>query len=215
MDVQIKEKSAFVTAGAYGIGEAIADLLTQEGARVIVADCDEVGLREKASRWAGVVAADLATAEGIDRAISAVLTAALLPQMAKRGSGSVVNIGSDLAKQPEPTMMDYGVCKAGLLYLTKALAKQYAPHVRVNVVLPGPIWSRMWTRPGGLVDQLVANYGVDKEAAVKRFLEERYMPLGIGQPEDVAQAVVFLASPLAKFITGSSLDIGGTLQGLV
>ena len=89
-------------------------------------------------------------------------------------------------------MMDYGVCKAGLLYLTKALAKQYAPHVRVNVVLPGPIWSRMWTRPGGLVDQLVANYGVDKEAAVKRFLQERYMPLGIGQPEDVAQAVVFL-----------------------
>jgi short-subunit dehydrogenase len=52
--------------------------------------------------------------------------------MAKRGSGSVVNIGSDLAKQPEPTMMDYGVCKAGLLYLTKALAKQYAPHVREN-----------------------------------------------------------------------------------
>jgi NAD(P)-dependent dehydrogenase (short-subunit alcohol dehydrogenase family) len=41
------------------------------------------------------------------------------------------------------------------------------------------------------------------------------MPLGIGQPEDVAQAVVFLASPLAKFITGSSLDIGGTLRGLI
>ena len=259
MDVQIKERSAFVTAGAYGIGEAIADLLTQEGARVIVADCDQVALREKASRWAGVVAADLATAEGIDRAISAVLTAfggapdivvnnlgvgnaasfedisderwsssiainlmgtvricrALLPQMAKRGSGSVVNIGSDLAKQPEPTMMDYGVCKAGLLYLTKALAKQYAPHVRVNVVLPGPIWSRMWTRPGGIVDQLVAQYKVDKDEAVKRFLEERYMPLGIGQPQDVAQAVVFLASPLAKFITGASLDIGGTLRSLI
>jgi len=66
-----------------------------------------------------------------------------------------------------------------------------------------------------LVDQLMANYGLDKEEAVKRFLEERNMPLGIGQPEDVAQAVVFLASPLAKFITGSSLDIGGTLQGLV
>jgi NAD(P)-dependent dehydrogenase (short-subunit alcohol dehydrogenase family) len=158
-------------------------------------------------RWSSSIAINLMGTVRICRA--------LLPQMAKRGSGSVVNIGSDLAKQPEPTMMDYGVCKAGLLYLTKALAKQYAPHVRVNVVLPGPIWSRMWTRPAGLVDQLVANYGVDKEAAVKRFLEERYMPLGIGQPEDVAQAVVFLASPLAKFITGSSLDIGGTLQGLV
>jgi NAD(P)-dependent dehydrogenase (short-subunit alcohol dehydrogenase family) len=80
--------------------------------------------------------------------------------------------------------MGYGVCKAGLLYLTKALAKQYAPHVRVNVVLSGPIWSRIWTRPGGLVDQLAASYGVDREEAVRPFLEERYMPLGIGQPEE-------------------------------
>jgi NAD(P)-dependent dehydrogenase (short-subunit alcohol dehydrogenase family) len=112
--------------------------------------------------------------------------------------------------------MDYGVCKAGLLYLSKALAKQYAPAVRVNTVLPGPVWTRMWTRPGGIVDQLVTHYGVeDRDAAVKRFLEDRYLPLGIGQPEDVANAVVFLASPLAKFITGASIDIGGTLRGLI
>ena len=259
MDLQIKGQSAFVTAGAHGIGEAIADLLTAEGARVVVADRDGEALGEKAARWAGVVEADLATAEGVDHAVSQVRTTfggspdilinnlgvgdaakfeeitderwadslavnlmgtiricrALLPEMARRGSGSVVNIGSDLAKQPEPTMMDYGVSKAGLLYLTKALARQYAPHVRVNVVLPGPIWSRMWTRPGGIVDQLVVHYKVDKEEAVKRFLEERYMPLGIGQPQDVAQAVVFLASPLAKVITGASLDIGGTLRGLI
>jgi NAD(P)-dependent dehydrogenase (short-subunit alcohol dehydrogenase family) len=141
---------------------------------------------------------------------------ALIPAMAEIGSASIVNTGSDLAKQPEFTLIDYGVCKAGLLYLTKALAKQYAPHVRVNAVLPGPVWTRMWTRPGGIVDQLVAHYGVaDRDAAVKRFLEDRYLPLGIGQPEDVAHAVVFLASPLAKFITGSTLDIGGTLRGLI
>jgi NAD(P)-dependent dehydrogenase (short-subunit alcohol dehydrogenase family) len=259
MDFQIKDKSAFVSAGAHGIGEAIANLLTQEGARVIVADQDEAALRARASQWVGVVAADLATAQGVDYAISEVTAAfggapdilvnnlgvgnaasfedlsdeqwsrsfdinlmgtvricrALLPLMAKRQSGSVVNIASDLAKQPEPSLMDYGTCKAGLLYLTKALARQYVPHVRVNAVLPGPIWSQMWTRPGGLVDQLKAAYGVDQEEAVKRFLEERYMPLGIGMPEDVANAVVFLASPLAKFITGSSLDIGGTLRGLI
>jgi NAD(P)-dependent dehydrogenase (short-subunit alcohol dehydrogenase family) len=41
------------------------------------------------------------------------------------------------------------------------------------------------------------------------------MPLGIGQPEDVAQAIAFLASPLAKYITGAALDIGGTLRGLI
>ena len=259
MDTQIEGQTAFVTAGAHGIGEAIANLLTEEGAQVLVADRDGAALHEKASQWAGVVEADLATVEGVDRAVSEVRTffngfpdilinnlgvgdaasfeeisderwskslavnlmgtirvcRALLPGMANRGSGSVVNIGSDLAKQPEPTMMDYGVCKAGLLYLTKALARQYVPKVRINVVLPGPIWSQMWTRPGGIVDQLVAHYNVGKEEAVKRFLEERYMPLGIGEPQDVAQAVVFLASPLAKFITGASLDIGGTLRSLI
>jgi NAD(P)-dependent dehydrogenase (short-subunit alcohol dehydrogenase family) len=260
MDYGLKGKLAFVNAGAYGIGEAVANLLTQEGASVIVADRDGAALTEKASRWAGVVAADLATAPGTDTAVSYVLRTfgrapdilinnlgvgdsssfvdisderwaksfevnlmgcirtcrALIPAMAEIGSASIVNTGSDLAKQPEFTLMDYGVCKAGLLYLTKALAKQYSPHVRVNAVLPGPVWTRMWTRPGGIVDQLVTHYAVaDRDAAVKRFLEDRYLPLGIGQPEDVANAVVFLASPLAKFITGSTLDIGGTLRGLI
>jgi NAD(P)-dependent dehydrogenase (short-subunit alcohol dehydrogenase family) len=260
MDYRLKGKLAFVNAGAYGIGEAVANLLTQEGASVIVADCDEAALAEKSSRWTGVVAADLSTADGTRAAVSFVLQKfgrapdilinnlglgdsssfveisdeqwaksfeinlmgcirtcrALIPAMAEIGSASIVNTGSDLAKQPEFTLMDYGVCKAGLLYLTKALAKQYAPRVRVNAVLPGPVWTRMWTRPGGIVDQLVAHYGVaDRDAAVKRFLEDRYLPLGIGQPEDVAHAVVFLASPLAKFVTGSTLDIGGTLRGLI
>ena len=260
MDYRIKGKLAFVNAGAYGIGEAVADLLTQEGASVIVSDKDAPVLEEKANRWTGVVAADLSTAAGVDQAVAYVrktfgrepdilinnlgvgdsssfedisderwarsfeinlmgcirMCRALIPGMAKVGGAAVVNTGSDLAKQPEPTLMDYGVCKAGLLYLSKALAKQYAPAVRVNTVLPGPVWTRMWTRPGGIVDQLVTHYGVeDRDAAVKRFLEDRYLPLGIGQPEDVANAVVFLASPLAKFITGASIDIGGTLRGLI
>ena len=259
MDYQIKGKKAFINAGAHGIGEAIANLLTQEGVSVIVADLDQAALQEKAHRWEGVIAADLATAEGIDHAVSHALSVfgrapdilvnnlgvgnsasfedlsderwrqsfeinlmgcvrtcrALVPKMAQLESAAVVNTASDLAKQPEPTMMDYGTCKAGLLYFTKALSIQYAPRVRVNAVLPGPIWTQMWTRPGGIVDRLVESYGVDKEAALKRFLEDRYMPLGIGQPEDVANAVVFLASPLAKFITGASLDIGGTLRGLI
>jgi NAD(P)-dependent dehydrogenase (short-subunit alcohol dehydrogenase family) len=259
MDYQFAGKTAYVSAGAHGIGEAVADLLTQEGARVIVSDHDDAALREKHSKWAGSVAADLSTAEGVAHAVDYALGVfgaapdivvnnlgvgnatpfdqttdeiwersiavnlmgcvrtcrALLPKMAARGSGVVVNTGSDLAKQPEPGFMDYGTCKAGLLYLTKALAKQYAPLVRVNTVLPGPIWSRMWTRPGGIVDQLVEHYGTDRETAVARFLQDRQLPMGIGQPEDVAHAVLFLASPRAKFITGASLDIGGTIRGLI
>src|SRR5262245_22326762 len=259
MDYQLKGKRAFVSAGAHGIGEAIADLLTKEGATVIVADQDEATLKEKKDKWRGVYAADLATSEGIERAVAYAIDSfgevpdilinnlgvgepspfedvgderwarsfqvnlmgcvracrAIVPKMAARGSGAVVITGSDLAKQPEPTFIDYGAFKSSLLYVTKALAKQYAPKVRVNTVLPGPIWSRMWTRPGGILDQIVAHYGLDPDASVKRFLEDRQMPMGIGQPEDVAHAVVFLASPLAKFITGAGLDIGGTIRGLV
>ena len=72
MDYQIKGKCAFVNAGAHGIGEAIADLLTQEGANVIVADRDEAALHEKAHRWTDTVLADLATAEGVAKATSEV-----------------------------------------------------------------------------------------------------------------------------------------------
>lgn len=259
MDYQLKGQTAYVSAGAHGIGEAIADLLTQEGVQVIVADHDEAALGDKAGKWRGTVTANLATAEGVEKAVAFTLESfgkapdilinnlgvgdstpfeeitderwarsidvnlmgtvrtcrALVPKMAAQGGGAVVNTGSDLAKQPEPAFIDYGASKAALLYLTKALAKQYAPSVRVNTVLPGPIWSRMWTRPGGIVDQLIAHYGVDRDAAVKRFLEDRQMPMGIGNPADVAHAVVFLASPLARFITGAGLDVGGTIRGLI
>jgi NAD(P)-dependent dehydrogenase (short-subunit alcohol dehydrogenase family) len=259
MDYQLKGKSAFVAAGAHGIGESIANLLTDEGASVVVADLDGDVLAEKAGRWTSTVRADLASADGVHRAIDHVVKTfggvpdilisnlgvgnpygieeqtdegwatsfqvnfmgsvricrALVPHMAARGSGAVVITGSDLAKQPEPAFLDYGACKSALLYLTKALAKQYAPKVRINSVLPGPIWSRMWTRPGGILEQIVKQYGLDPDASVKRFLEDRQLPMGIGQPEDVAHAVVFLASPRAKFITGANLDIGGTIRGLV
>ena len=192
MDYQLRGKTAYVSAGAHGIGEAIADLLASEGADVLVSDQDGDVLREKAHKWRGTITANLATGDGVQHAIETVLGTfgnapdivinnlgvgdstpfeditderwaksidvnlmgtvrtcrALLPRMAARGSGAVVNTGSDLAKQPEPGFVDYGACKAALLYVTKALAKQYAPAVRVNTVLPGPIWSRMWTRPG-------------------------------------------------------------------
>lgn len=259
MDYQLKGKLAFVAAGAHGIGESIADMLTAEGAVVIVADQDADVLAEKAHKWHGVTAGNLSTARGVEDCVAYALKTfggvpdilinnlgvgnpynleeqtdegwaasfqvnlmgtvrlcrALVPKMAERGSGAVVNTGSDLAKQPEPAFLDYGACKSALLYLSKAMAKQYAPKVRVNTVLPGPIWSRMWTRPGGILEQIMAQYGLGADESVKRFLEERQMPMGIGQPEDVAHAVVFLASPRAKFITGAGLDIGGTIRGLV
>ena len=259
MDYRLQGRLALVTAGAHGIGQAIADLLAAEGVRVIVADVDKAGLAAAGGNWHGTVWADLATADGMAAAtdfalerfgrapdilinnlgladaapfqelsddrwvrafsinlMGAVRTCrALLPAMAERGDAAVVNIASDLAKQPEPGLIDYGAFKSALLHVTKGLAKEYAPRVRVNAVSPGPVWTRLWSRPGGIADQLAAQYGTDRDAAVEQFLKDRQMPLGMGQPQDVAHAAVFLASPLARFITGANLDLGGTVRGLV
>jgi NAD(P)-dependent dehydrogenase (short-subunit alcohol dehydrogenase family) len=259
MDYQLNGKTCFVTAGANGIGAAIANLLTAEGARVIVADKDRNALNECGRMWHGTFAADLSTAQGVDDAVAFVMESlkrapdilinnlgvadptpfeqltdegwvrslnvnlmgcvrtcrALLPHMAAHGSSSVVNIGSDLGKQPEPEVIDYGLFKIGILHLTKSLAKAYAPHVRVNAVSSGPVWTGLFSRPGGIADQIASQFGLDRENAVKKFLQDRYMPLGFGEPADVANAAVFLASPLAKFITGANLDLGGTLRGLI
>jgi NAD(P)-dependent dehydrogenase (short-subunit alcohol dehydrogenase family) len=185
MDYQLKGKLAFLTAGANGIGAAIANLLTREGASVIVADQDEDTLRDSGRAWRATCAADLSTLEGIDKAVAHVLRTfgrapdsliknlgvadpipfedlsderwtrsmnvnlmgavrtcrALLPRMKELGAAAVVNIGSDLAKQPEPVPLDYGLFKMGILHLTKSLAKAYVPHVRVNAVSAGPVWT--------------------------------------------------------------------------
>jgi len=88
VDYQLQGQLAYVSAGAHGIGEAIADLLTQEGADVIVADADADVLRQKAGKWRGTVAADLATAAGVDSA-----TAYALQQFGRAPDILINNLG--------------------------------------------------------------------------------------------------------------------------
>lgn len=142
---------------------------------------------------------------------------ALLPPMSRRGSGAVVSIASDLAKQPEAVPADYGAFKAALVSLSKSLAIRYAESgVRVNAVCPGPIWTGLWSRPGGVVDDLAALYGLPPEQALRRFQDERRLMLGMGQPEDVARLVAFLVSPAARHITASAHDVnGGSVRSLL
>src|SRR6185503_15752318 len=73
MDYQLRGKTAYVSAGAHGIGEAIADLLTSEGADVLVSDHDGEALLAKARKWRGTFAANLATGDGVAEAVEAVL----------------------------------------------------------------------------------------------------------------------------------------------
>lgn len=138
----------------------------------------------------------------------------LLPLMAAGSGGSVVNVTSDLAGQPEQVFVDYQAAKAALVNFSKTMAMTYAPTVRVNNVAPGPIWTPLWTRPGGFLEHIERVYNQRGDAAVTALIEDRGIPMGrMGTPEEVANAVVFLASDRAGYTTGSTLSVnGGTVR---
>lgn len=121
---------------------------------------------------------------------------AVLPAMIRQGGGSIVNISSAAAKTCHGNSHpSYGASKAALLSLTQKLALDMGPsHIRVNAVCPGPTASEM-------TEQWSAGYRA-------KVLEG--IPLGrMGTPEDQAAAVLFLASDLASFITGESINVNG------
>jgi NAD(P)-dependent dehydrogenase (short-subunit alcohol dehydrogenase family) len=118
--------------------------------------------------------------------------AAYRSSMAERG-GSVVNVSSIGGLRASPITGAYNISKAGLVHMTRQLAYELAPHVRVNAVAPAVVKTR-------LSEMLWA----DEPAAA------RMHPLGrLGTPEDVARAIVFLASDAADWMTGVILPVDG------
>ena len=110
--------------------------------------------------------------------------------------GSIVNIGSVSAERPSPGTAAYGAAKAGLLNLTRTLAVEWAPKVRVNTVTAGMIRT----------EQSHLHYG--DEAGVAAVAAT--VPLErLAEPEDIGDACLFLASPMASYISGASLLVHG------
>jgi len=113
----------------------------------------------------------------------------------QRDGGSIVNIGSVSAHQPAPLSAAYSAAKAGLVQLTRSLALEWAPKVRVNHITTGLIRTQ----------SAAQHYGGDGGAAVARVI-----PMGrMAVPADVASACLFLASPLASYVTGADLAVHG------
>jgi 3-oxoacyl-[acyl-carrier protein] reductase len=122
--------------------------------------------------------------------------AAVRPMM-KRRAGAIVNISSVVGLHGNPGQTNYAASKAGIIGLTKALARELGSRgVRANVIAPGYITSRL----------------TDEISEEMRALMLQNTPLGrLGDPEDVAGAVRFLCSDAAKFITGEVLLVDGGL----
>jgi NAD(P)-dependent dehydrogenase (short-subunit alcohol dehydrogenase family) len=125
-----------------------------------------------------------------------VSQAANAVMQAQEGGGSIVNIGSVSGIRPSPGSAVYGASKAGLVGLTQSLAVEWAPKVRLNLVT------------GGLIRTEQAHLFYGDEAGIARVAAT--VPLGrMGTPEDIADACLFLASPMASYISGANLVIHG------
>ncbi|AXF22236.1 short-chain dehydrogenase [Burkholderia pyrrocinia] len=141
----------------------------------------------------------------------------LLPALRAREKAVIINNASDLARQPEPVPIDYSASKAAVLALTKGLARAEAPRIRVNAVAPGPVWTPFWTKEGGFADTMGKFHGMAPREAVEHELSLRQLPLNrLGQPEEVANVIVFLASDLASFVTSAVWGVdGGSIRSLI
>jgi len=139
---------------------------------------------------------------------------ALIPGMVDRRWGRIINIASTSAREPDTVVVHYNCAKAGLLALSKTLANAYAKDgVLVNCVLPGltrtpAVESSAAKR---LKEQGVDVDGMTADDLVNRYyIPRRPLPVGrIGQPEDLAAIVVFLASERASWITGTAINVDG------
>ncbi|MFE1573284.1 glucose 1-dehydrogenase [Comamonas odontotermitis] len=147
------------------------------------------------SEWQQLIAINLVGALHMHHAV--------LPRMAERKKGRVVNIASDAARVGSSGEAVYAACKGGLVALSKTLAREHARHsITVNVVCPGPTDTALF-----------ASY---KEGAAnpEKLLEAftRSIPLGrIGQPEDLPGAILFFASGDAAYVTGQVISVSGGL----
>ncbi|MCL5971333.1 MAG: SDR family oxidoreductase [Firmicutes bacterium] len=133
---------------------------------------------------------------------SVYLCHALLPHMVKHGSGVIVNVVSDAARVGMAGESVYAAAKGGVISLTKSLAQEMARHnIRVNAVSPGPIAT-------GMLDE---NAGTDGARHLIEKMVQKVPMRRLGQPEEVAAVVVFLASDAAQYITGQVLSVSGGL----
>ena len=135
------------------------------------------------------------------------------PYMKQKQWGRIVNNIGGAGKEPDPYMFGSGITNSALLNITKSLSTEFAPdNVLVNAICPGWVDTKLWRmNSGGLQKEL----GVASEEEARKQAARKNALGRFGKPEELANAVVFLCSERATYITGVSLNLdGGRLKGL-
>ena len=218
-------KVVVVTGGAHGIGKAIAESFEKEGALVEVIDIAEgdhyvgdIGNKDTLEAFAAyvinkhghvdvlvnnakphMIGIDECTYEQFQEALNVGTTAAFyLSKLFKdhfTDGASIINISSTRDKMSQPQSESYAAAKGGISALTHALAVSFGPQVRVNAIAPG------W---------------VDTEYQVYEGPDAAQQPAGrVGNPMDIANMALYLASEKAGFITGQEIYIDGGMTKLM
>ena len=134
-----------------------------------------------------------------------LVTRAVVPVMQSGNGGAIVSVASQAAKRGTPEVSIYSATKAGVLGMTRSLAVELAPQIRVNAVCPGIVKTDMMSRH---YRKMMAIEGISLEEAEKQF--DSVIPLGRQQlPGDIASSIAFLASNQASEITGQALNVCG------
>ncbi|MEW5420278.1 SDR family NAD(P)-dependent oxidoreductase [Amorphus sp. 3PC139-8] len=131
--------------------------------------------------------------------------------------GVIVNLASSLGTTPVPSLVDYSAFKSAVLNLTKTLSEEFSPQgVRVVAISPGAVLTPHWTRPGGALEMMAQEQGVDVETMKAEIPKMFGMTTGrMVWPEEIAAAICFAASNRVGSLTGTALSVdGGSVKTL-
>jgi NAD(P)-dependent dehydrogenase (short-subunit alcohol dehydrogenase family) len=236
---RLDRRRAFVSGGAHGIGAAIVRSFAAAGAHVVIADLDIATATELAGQAGGVAEKLDVTDTGMVRQVMSqhgpfdivvnnagvdqhafftdttpedwvkllavnlvsvfACTHAALPAMQSAGFGRIINIASEAARLGSKGGAAYAAAKGGVIAFTKSIARENARYgITANVVAPGPIRTPM-------LEQAVAKSG----GRILKAMTDATLLRRLGEPEEVAPAVLFLASDQASYITGETIGVSG------